>query len=79
MMPWTDGKERVCDGSTVVYGEPAQHHSVLVLETPREVRNLIRTAKEDLLELHSHGRPDVEVYVERSAVKAVIPHWTVVE
>lgn len=78
-MTWRyDGKEHVCKGSFVQYGDgPA--YSAQVHETPREVLELMRSAKEDMIELHHHGDPTVPVYIVRGHIIAVNPSWTIPE
>lgn len=70
--------EFVCTGATIQYGH-SQGNSMIVIETPREVRECIRDAEEDLVELHHHGDREVPQYVDRRRIIAIHPYWTEVE
>jgi hypothetical protein len=52
---------------------------MIVAETPREVREGIRDAEEDLVELHHHGDREVPQYVDRRRIIAIHAYWTEVE
>lgn len=77
-MSWSDGVKRACIGSSVRYGDH-RGDTAYVMETPSEVRELMRTSEEDMLELHSTGNTNVAVYIDRRHIYAVTPMWTQVE
>jgi len=72
-----DDKEYVCVGSTVYWEE--RRGSATVHQTPREVRELMRSSSEDLLELSHYSDPDIPVYIDRRKIVAVTPYWNKVE
>ena len=76
--PFDPDVEFVCTGATVVYGKE-RNGRCCVAETPREVRELMRTSEEDMLELHHHGDRENPIYVHRGHIIALIPYWSKVE
>lgn len=69
--------EFVCTGASVEYGYSKTR--MAVSETPREVREIMRSSEEDLIELHHHGDHEVEQYVDRRKIVAIHAYWTEVE
>lgn len=70
--------ELVCTGSRVHWGRN-MGMSERVAQTPREVRELMRTSEDDMVDLsHIHDR-EVPVYVNRNEIVAIVPYWTRVE
>jgi len=78
---WPDGVERVCDGSVVIVHSPTHHgqNAVVVNELPKEVRKLMLDSKEELLELHHHADPEVQVYVNSEDIVAIDARWSKIE
>ena len=75
---WPDGIERVCDGSVIAYGK-ACGEKLIVKEIPKEVRSIMRDSSEDVIELHHHADPLVEVYVNQYNIIAIDARWSKIE
>lgn len=71
---WPDDEERVVDGSNIMYG-PACCHRMAVNEIPSEVHKIVRSASEDMITLHHHSDPEVEVYVNHYNITAIDARW----
>lgn len=74
-----DGIERVVSGSFIRVEKTIDEFGIQVHQTPREVREVMQSSSDDLIELSHYGRPDVPVYVDRRYIIAVTPMWNKVE
>lgn len=74
---WPDGEERHVDGSIVTHS--AQRGCSLIIsvnELPKEVYALMQIANpEEMLILHHHADPEVEVYVRNSDISSIDARW----
>lgn len=77
MRPPYDDVEFVCTGASVEYGYSKTR--MAVSETPREVREIMRSSSEDMIELHHHGDREVAQYVDRRKIVAIHAYWTEVQ
>jgi hypothetical protein len=78
---WPDGIEHVCTGCVVMLKSQARYGgNIVVHESPREVRALMRAAKpNEMLELHHHADPAVPVYVRNKWIVACDARWDRIE
>lgn len=79
---WPDGKERVCAGAIVEYRDAGRHYSrpLVVHETPREVRKLMKKKKPNaMLTLHHQADPNTEVYVRNSSIVSLDVRWELLD
>lgn len=67
--------EMVCTGARVHWGKNLAS-STPVAQTPREVRELVRSSEDDLVEFGHKFDPEVKLYVNRNEIVAVIPYWS---
>lgn len=77
-MSWhRDGVERVVGGTLVRFGKEVGD-ATMVHQTPSEVREIMRSAEEDLIELSHHGDTEIPVFIDRRNIVAMTPLWEVV-
>lgn len=73
---WPDGVEHIVDGAVVFFGAGGRHSPALpVNELPKEVRAIMRASKEDMITLHHHADPEVEVYIDPEEIIAIDARW----
>lgn len=75
---WYDGRERICDGSVIVYGE-IELTRLHVNELPKEVYAIMATSQARMIELHHYADPAIEVYVNQYKIIVIDARWSFVE
>ena len=78
---WPDDEERVVDGANIVYSTTGHGSRIIcVNEFPKEVHALMIEAHADeMLVLHHHSDPEVEVYIRNCEIMAIDARWEKVE
>lgn len=78
---WPDGDERVCDGALVILGAGVRGGHVLsVNEFPKDVYTMMKShGEDDMLVLHHHADPEVEVYARNGDIVGVNACWARIE